>query len=71
MVFSSGGRRDWAGGGKGLTRKIETIENLVNLAFVLMKSKAKNKKNVGYKCGLTKVQVEWYVLLSLSFLVVR
>lgn len=50
---------------------IETIENLVNLAFVLMKSKAKNKKNVGYKCGLTKVQVEWYVLLSLSFLVVR
>lgn len=49
-------------------RKIETIENLVNLAFVLMKSKAKNKKNVGYKCGLTKVQVEWYVVPLSLFL---
>ena len=55
-------------GRKWLTRKTETIENLVNLAFVLMKSKAKNKKNVGYKCGLTKVQVEWYVVPLSLFL---
>ncbi|KAL5321238.1 hypothetical protein ACEPPN_012052 [Leptodophora sp. 'Broadleaf-Isolate-01'] len=39
-----------------------TIENLINLAFVLMKSKAKNKKNVGYKCALTRMQVEWLAI---------
>ncbi|KAH9212849.1 hypothetical protein DL95DRAFT_391013, partial [Leptodontidium sp. 2 PMI_412] len=41
---------------------VGTIENLINLAFVLMKSKAKNKKNVGYKCALTRVQVEWLAI---------
>ncbi|KAG4440367.1 hypothetical protein IFR05_004160 [Cadophora sp. M221] len=50
-------------GGKrpGWRLVVETIENLINLAFILTKSKAKNTKNVGYKCALTKVQVEWYV----------
>ncbi|KAH6671185.1 hypothetical protein B0J14DRAFT_89821 [Halenospora varia] len=38
---------------------IKTISDLMELAFVLMKSKAKNKKNVGYKCAVSKVQVEW------------
>lgn len=41
--------------------RLETISEVVELAFVLMKSKSKNKKNVGYKCALTKMQVEWYV----------
>ncbi|KAH7417590.1 hypothetical protein BKA64DRAFT_658308 [Cadophora sp. MPI-SDFR-AT-0126] len=40
----------------------QTIEDLITLAFVLMKSKAKNKKNVGYKCSLTKLQVEWLAI---------
>jgi ribosomal protein RSM22 (predicted rRNA methylase) len=38
---------------------IETINDLIELAFVLMKSKGRNKKNAGYKCGLSKLQVEW------------
>lgn len=28
---------------------------------MLMKGKGRNKKNVGYKCVVKKVQVEWYV----------
>lgn len=36
----------------------ETFTDLVELAFVLMKSKARNAKDVGYKCSLTKAQVE-------------
>jgi hypothetical protein len=42
-----------------LTTK-ETISDTIDLAFVLMKSKGKNKRNVDYKCDLSKVQVEWY-----------
>ncbi len=38
---------------------IEIITDLIELAFVLMKSKGRNKKNAGYKCGLSKIQVEW------------
>jgi len=36
-----------------------TIENLVDMAFVLLKSKGKNKKNEGYRCAVSKAQVEW------------
>ncbi|CZR51337.1 related to telomerase reverse transcriptase [Phialocephala subalpina] len=38
---------------------IKTISDLIELAFVLMKSKGKNRRNVGYGCKLSKVQVEW------------
>ncbi|KAE8444198.1 hypothetical protein EG329_000795 [Mollisiaceae sp. DMI_Dod_QoI] len=51
-----------AGKQPGLKLLIKTISDLIELAFVLMKSKGKNKKNVGYKCALTKVQVEWLAL---------
>jgi hypothetical protein len=37
----------------------ETISDTIDLAFVLMKSKGKNQKNVGYKCGVSKCMVEW------------
>ena len=37
----------------------ETICDVVELAFVLMKSKGRNKKNAGYECVVKKVQVEW------------
>lgn len=37
----------------------ETISDLIDLAFVLMKSKGRNRKNAGYKCAVSKVQVEW------------
>ncbi|EPE28187.1 hypothetical protein GLAREA_04978 [Glarea lozoyensis ATCC 20868] len=36
--------------------------NTTDLAFVLMKSKGKNKKNVGYKCGVSKTMVEWLAM---------
>lgn len=48
-----------------------TIEDLVKLAFALIKSKERNGKNVGYKCVLNKMQIEWFVHLPslvLSFL---
>jgi len=48
-----------ATGGKLITLRAETISDLIELAFVLMKCKSKIKENVGYKCALTKVQVEW------------
>ncbi|RDL40109.1 uncharacterized protein BP5553_00088 [Venustampulla echinocandica] len=43
----------------GTNLLIKTISDLIDLAFALMKSKSKNSKNIGYKCALTKVQVEW------------
>jgi hypothetical protein len=40
---------------------IKTISDTIDLAFVLMKSKGENKRNVGYKCAVSRVQVEWLV----------
>ncbi|KAG9231544.1 hypothetical protein BJ875DRAFT_382758 [Amylocarpus encephaloides] len=40
----------------------KTITDLIDLAFVLMKSKGKNKKNIGYKCALSKLQVKWLAI---------
>jgi len=37
----------------------ETITNLIDLAFVLLKSKGNNRGNEGYKCAVSKTQVEW------------
>jgi len=41
---------------------IKTINDLVEMAYVLIKSKGKNKKNEGYQCALKKVQVEYLAL---------
>jgi hypothetical protein len=38
---------------------IKTVKDLIELAFLLIKGKGKNKKNKVYKCGVSKVQVEW------------
>ena len=38
---------------------IKTVESLIELAFVLLKSKGKNTRNSGYSCAVSKVQVEW------------
>lgn len=38
---------------------IGTIKSLSDLAFTLSKSKARNKKNIGYKCAVSQVQIEW------------
>ena len=38
----------------------KTVEGLIELAFVLLRSKGKNRRNVGYTCAISKVQVEWY-----------
>ncbi len=42
-----------------LTQRLETITDLISLAFVLMKSKGKMRKNAEYKCALNRAQVEW------------
>lgn len=38
---------------------VKTINDTIDLAFVLMKSKGKNAKNKGFACKVTKVMVEW------------
>ena len=38
---------------------IKTVEDLIELAFVLMKGKSKSRKNEGYKCDISKARVEW------------
>ncbi|TVY56277.1 Telomerase reverse transcriptase [Lachnellula cervina] len=42
----------------------KTIIDTIELAFVLMKSKGRNgnKGNVGYRCKVTKVMVEWLAM---------
>ncbi|CZT11882.1 uncharacterized protein RAG0_15894 [Rhynchosporium agropyri] len=59
-------RRCLLNSGKKISAKmvICTIENLINLAFTLMKSKARNPRNVGYKCGITRVEVESLVVTA-------
>ncbi|KFY02560.1 hypothetical protein O988_02079 [Pseudogymnoascus sp. VKM F-3808] len=41
---------------------IRTIDGLVNLAFVLIKSKEKNPKNIGYRCAVSKAEIRWLAL---------
>jgi hypothetical protein len=48
---------------------IKTIEDTIDLAFVLMKSKGKNRRNVGYRCVVSKVQADWLVMTPIFFLV--
>lgn len=41
---------------------IQAISGLVDLAFVLIKSKGKNPKNAGYRCAISKAELEWLAL---------
>lgn len=41
---------------------IRTIGGLVDLAFVLIKSKEKNPKNLGYRCAISKTEIRWLAL---------
>ncbi|PMD19565.1 hypothetical protein NA56DRAFT_193906 [Hyaloscypha hepaticicola] len=43
---------------------IKTITDLIEMAYVLIKSKGKNKKNEGYQCGVKKAQLEYLALNS-------
>ena len=43
---------------------IETIRDVVDLAFILLRSKSRKKKSQGFKCAVSKIQVEWYILLN-------
>jgi hypothetical protein len=45
--------------GKDTNVREETIEDLIELAFVLLKSKNKNEKFGNYECAVTKAQVKW------------
>jgi hypothetical protein len=46
----------------GTNLLIKTITDLIEMAYVLVKSKGKNKRNVGYQCGVKKMQVEYMAL---------
>ncbi|OBT76587.1 hypothetical protein VF21_05363 [Pseudogymnoascus sp. 05NY08] len=41
---------------------IRTIVGLMDLAFLLIKSKEKNPKNVGYRCAISKTEIRWLAL---------
>lgn len=41
---------------------IRTIVGLVDLAFLLIKSKEKNPKNLGYRCVISKTEIRWLAL---------
>jgi hypothetical protein len=41
---------------------IKTITDLIEMAYVLAKSKGKSKKNEGYECGVKKAQVGYMAL---------
>jgi hypothetical protein len=45
-----------------LMHELETIKDSVEMAYVLIKSKGKNRKNEGYQCALKKAQVEYLAL---------
>lgn len=45
----------------------ETIQSLIDLAFILVRSKSKNKKNEGYQCAVSQTQVEWLALTAFHF----
>lgn len=46
-----------------LTKETETIEDLIELAFILTKSKSRQDKFEKFHCGITKSQVRWWVYL--------
>ncbi|KFY76636.1 hypothetical protein V499_03767 [Pseudogymnoascus sp. VKM F-103] len=41
---------------------IRTIVGLVDLAFLLIKSKEKNPKNLAYRCAISKTEIRWLAL---------
>ena len=41
---------------------IKTVTDLIEMAYVLIKSKSKNKRNEGYQCRVKKTQVEYMAL---------
>jgi hypothetical protein len=41
---------------------VKTITDLMEMAYVLVQSKGKNKKNEGYQCGVKKAQIEFLAL---------
>jgi hypothetical protein len=50
---------------------IKTTRDLIELAFLLMKSKARNARNKGYACAVSKVQVEWLAVNAFRDVLVR
>jgi hypothetical protein len=51
-----------AGKQPGTNLLIKTITDLIEMAYVLIKSKGKNKKTEGYQCGVKKAQLEYLAL---------
>jgi hypothetical protein len=40
----------------------ETIRDVIDLAFILLRSKSRKQKNQGFRCAVSKTEVEWYGL---------
>lgn len=39
---------------------IEAIRDVIDLAYMLLRSKSRKKNNHGFKCAVSKAQLEWY-----------
>ncbi|KAH8603107.1 hypothetical protein B0O99DRAFT_605134 [Bisporella sp. PMI_857] len=46
------------------TLLVKTVEDLVGLAFALIKGKGRRKGMEGYRCAVGRVQVEWLALIA-------
>jgi telomerase reverse transcriptase len=43
-------------------RTVETIRDVIDLAFMLLRSKSRKKNSQGFKFAVSKMQVEWYAV---------
>jgi hypothetical protein len=55
----------------GIKLLIKTIIDLMEMAYVLIKSKGNNKKNKGYQCHVKKPQIEYLCLTALRTVLVK
>jgi telomerase reverse transcriptase len=44
---------------------VETIRDVIDLAFMLLRSKSRKKNSQGFKFAVSKMQVEWYAVPTL------
>jgi hypothetical protein len=38
---------------------LEAIRDVIDLAFMLLRSKSRKKSNEGFKCAVSKMELEW------------
>jgi hypothetical protein len=50
-----------------IRRSIDAIQDVIGLAYMLLRSKSRKKNNHGFKCTVSKVQLEWYGISNTGF----